>query len=95
MVALAVLNGALRELTYGRLLPEPRANQLSVLTALVIFWMYAWVLGGWRPLPSSRSALAVGAVWASLTVAFEVLLGRWVAHRSWEALLHEYDLFSG
>jgi hypothetical protein len=36
---------------------------------------------------SSRQAVAVGAVWLGLTLAFEFLLGRFVSGLSWRAML--------
>jgi hypothetical protein len=39
--------------------------------------------------------LLVGLLWLFLTVAFEVLFGRFVAGLSWERIASDYNLLSG
>ncbi|MGD9736026.1 MAG: hypothetical protein AB7V58_10530 [Solirubrobacterales bacterium] len=91
---LGVANGALREGTYGRRLPEPAANALSAATAIGLFaTCFSFLQRRW-PLRSRPQALAVGATWLGLTVCFEFGLGR-ALDRSWEELGAEYDLRRG
>lgn len=95
MLAIAIVNGTLRELAYAPHMSELRAHQLSTLTAIVLFGFYiGWVVRR-RPLPSGRAALAVGLVWLVMTVAFEFLFGRYVAGRPQAELLANYDLSAG
>ncbi len=95
MLAIAIVNGTLRELAYAPYMSELRAHQLSTLTAIVLFGFYiGWIVRR-RPLPSGRAALAVGLVWLVMTVAFEFLFGRYVAGRPRAALLANYDLSAG
>jgi hypothetical protein len=47
------------------------------------------------PVRSSHHAVAIGALWLVLTLAFEFLLGRFVSGLSWREMLAEYDLASG
>ena len=95
MVVLGILNGALRELTYGRVVGELAAHQLSCLSGVLLFGLYAWWVPGRRPLARAGQALSVGLAWAGLTVGFEFLFGRFVAGHSWERLLADYDLAAG
>lgn len=44
MVLIAIANGAIREPTYGAYLAEPRAHQISSLSAAVLFGGYIWLL---------------------------------------------------
>ena len=37
----------------------------------------------------------VGAIWVAMTVAFEIILGRFVMGLSWARILEDYDLFGG
>jgi len=92
---LGVGNGTLRELVLRRILAEDAARQLSTLTLLGLLTGYLWLLDRWRPLPSTRTALSVGAVWVVLTIAFDLMLGHYVEHKSWHTLLADYDLSSG
>jgi hypothetical protein len=95
MVFLAIVNGAVRELTYGRAMPEARAQQVSVVTGIFLFGVYAWLLSLKWPLQSSEQATLIGFLWLALTVAFEFIFGHYVMHHPWSALLHEYNILAG
>jgi hypothetical protein len=95
MVVIAILNGALRETTYKKSLGELRAHQLSTLIGGSLFGVYIWGLSRVWPLPSAGQAVEVGLAWLAMTVAFEFLFGRYAAHRSWSALVADYNLFAG
>ncbi len=95
MLAIAVANGALRQLTFGRRLPELRAHQLSTLLGAVLVGFFIWyVVQRWPP-SSGRQAVLVGLLWLALTVAFECFMGRVLSGRSWPQVLSDYDLLSG
>lgn len=95
MLVIAIANGALRESTYGKAMPELRAHQLSTLIGSIVIGAFIWVVVRVWPPSSGRQALAIGVVWLTLTVAFEFAFGRLVVHRSWPELLHDYDLLAG
>jgi hypothetical protein len=92
--AIGAANGAARELTYGRELPEPVANRISALTATAGFLAYFDALQRRRPLRSRRQAMVVGGAWTALTVCFEFGLGR-AQGKEWDELTAEYDLSRG
>ncbi len=95
LAVLAVVNGAVREATYGKRLSEPAAHRLATLTAIAAFSAFLWVLSGWRPMTSAREAWLIGLMWLAMTVAFEFMFGRWVAGRDWRRLLMDYNLLEG
>ena len=95
MVFLAIANGVLRELTYGKVLPELRAHQVSCFTGIFLFWAYSWVVFRFFPLESLKHALWMGTIWLGLTITFEFLFGRFVANHSWKRLLNDYNLPAG
>jgi len=95
MIFIAIANGVLRQYVYGRWMKELSAHQVSSLTAMVLFYLYTWILAKKWPLESSHQALAVGFIWLCLTVAFEFLFGHYVANHSWSRLIHDYNLLSG
>lgn len=95
MVPIAILNGALRESTYGRRLSELRAHQLSTATGIVLLGALMWaVIRVWPP-SSGGQALGIGLLWLFLTVAFEFSFGRLVVKRSWAELARDYDVLKG
>jgi hypothetical protein len=95
MAAIAIANGATRDLVYGRRLSDLRAHQVSTLTALVLLGLFMAALFAWRPLGSLGGALVLGLVWLGLTLAFELLFGHYVAGHPWRRLLADYDLSAG
>jgi hypothetical protein len=95
LVALAIVNGALREKTYGPHMEELSAHQLSTVIGLCLFAAYIWFLTGLCRLETARQALLIGAMWLIMTVAFEFLFGHYVAGHSWSRLLHDYNLLKG
>ena len=95
MVFIAITNGVLRQYGYGRWMKELSAHQVSSLTAVVLFYLYTWILVKKWSLESSRQAVAVGIIWLCLTVAFEFLFGHYVANHPWSKLFQDYNLLSG
>jgi hypothetical protein len=95
MVFIAIANGAVRQMWYGRYLSELPAHQLSSFIGLGLFGSYIWIIMRlFRP-ASAAQALAIGALWLSLTVAFEFLFGHYAAGHSWTRLLQDYNLLAG
>ena len=86
MVFIAITNGVLRQYVYGRWMKELSAHQVSSLTAVILFYLYTWILVKKWPLESSRQAM---------TVAFEFLFGHYVANHPLSRLIQDYDLLSG
>lgn len=95
MVLIAVANGAFREAFLVPRLGEHAARQASTLLLIGLFAVYIAVVVRTWPLASSAQALAVGALWLVLTLAFEFALGRFVSRLSWQQMLAEYNLAAG
>lgn len=95
MVAIAIANGLLRDLVYGRRMSELRAHQVSTLLAMVLFGIYIWEVVELWPPTSGGQAVQVGSVWLLLTVAFEFGFGHYVAGLPWKRLLQDYNVASG
>ena len=95
MLAIAVANGAVRQLTFGKVMSEPHAHQLSTLIGSFCIGAFIWfVVRTWPP-SSGRQALLVGLVWVLLTIAFETFMGLVLQHRPIQDVIHEYDLSAG
>ncbi len=95
LLVIAVANGALRQLTFGRHMSELRAHQLSTLIGSVLIGIFIWfVVRRWPP-SGDRQALLIGLVWLVLTVAFEFFMGLVLAHRPLSEVLHDYDVSAG
>ncbi|MDD1652709.1 MAG: hypothetical protein LUO86_06720 [Methanomicrobiales archaeon] len=95
MLVLAIANGALRQATFGMVLPELRAHQLSTLIGSVLMGAFMWVVLRWWPPASRREAIAIGLLWVSLTVAFEFFMGLVLLGRPVAQVLADYNVFAG
>ena len=95
MVFLAIMNGIIRDTTYGRALSGEIAQQISTITLMLVFVVYVWFLSRKWPIRSLAEAAAIGAAWLALTIAFEFALGRFMSGLSWEEMFRAYDLLSG
>lgn len=95
MIVLAIANGVARQKLYLRKLGEQRAHQVSTLVAMLLFWAYAQLLTLILPTLSAGTAWGVGVCWFVMTVAFEILFGRYRMRMPWARLFHDYNLFAG
>lgn len=92
---IGIANGVARELLYADRLGDGAAHQVSTASAVALFALYFAFLDRRWPLPTLRTALAVGAAWLALTVAFEFGFGHYVDGKTWAELLADYDLAAG
>jgi hypothetical protein len=95
MLVVAMINGALRDLTYGRQLSELLANQLSSLSGIILLGVVMYLYVRRWPPASSRQAWFIGLFWMALTVAFEFLFFHYVGGHAWPELLENYDIVHG
>jgi hypothetical protein len=76
-------------------LGEHVARQVASLLGMCIILAVTAPFVRWLGKPSSAELLGVGLVWLVLTVAFELLLGHYVAGATWETQLADYNLLRG
>lgn len=95
LLVLAMGNGVLRQATYGKVLDERTAHQVSTLVAIAVVGLAVWAWSRRRPFVSAAQAWAVGAAWSLATVVFEFGFGHWVIGHPWTRLLADYDLSAG
>ena len=95
LLAVAMVNGALRELTYGKYVSELLAHQLSCISGILLFAVVIRQYVCLWPPVSVRQAWGIGLFWMALTVAFEFLFFHYVAGHPWQVLLANYDISSG
>lgn len=95
ILAAAFANGAVREAAFTPWLGERAAHALSsvILAAAVFLITLAFIR--WLNPRTKTSALAIGAGWLLLTLAFEFLAGRYLFGKSWPELMADYDVAEG
>jgi hypothetical protein len=95
LLVVAMVNGVLRESTYGKYLSELAAHQISCVTGILLFAVVIHQYVRRWPPASAREAWRIGLFWMALTVAFEFLFFHYVGGHSWEVLLANYDMSAG
>ena len=94
MLAIAIVNGALRDLWYKSFLGELMAHQLSTITLILFFGLFIGLVFLKYPPSSSLQAILIGIMWVVMTLAFEFGFGLWRGN-SWNKLLQDYNFIEG
>ena len=89
----AVINGGIRQ---GLITPRTgdtagRAIRTVLLCAAIL--VLCWLTIGWMRPSTARGVWSIGALWVTLTLAFEFLAGHYVFGTPWSELLADYNVF--
>lgn len=91
IAAVETLHGILRVRLLNRRLGDRRARQVGVVSGSLLVLAVAALAAPWLALPDAAAALAVGAVWVVLMLAYEVGLGRLVFRLPWARIGADFD----
>ena len=94
-IPLAIANGLLREQCLVPLLGQRLALPLSGISGSILFFLLTYFTLPWLGPQKPRHYWLIGLAWLVMTVLFEFLFGRLVAHKSWRELLQAYDPTTG
>ncbi|KAF0219135.1 MAG: hypothetical protein FD174_2221 [Geobacteraceae bacterium] len=94
-IPIAIANGLLREKCLVPLLGQRLALPLSGIFGSILFFLLTYLTLPWLGPLKPRHYQLIGLAWLAMTVLFEFLFGRLVAHKSWGELLQAYDLTTG
>jgi hypothetical protein len=95
LAVIAIANGVLRQGTYGKIVSELTAHQISTLTGIIFTGTLVFWLNRIWPIESAAQAWLIGFIWLVFTVVFEFGFGHFVAGHPWSRLFADYDLLSG
>lgn len=95
MIVIAILNGALRQGIYVTFLDNLAAHQLSVVSGILFFAIYIWIITRKWKIKSSKESIQIGLIWLLMTIVFEFLFGHFVMGHSWEKLFYDYNILEG
>ncbi len=88
------LHGTARILFLQPVLGDFAARQVAVFSGCLIILTIAYFFAGWIRAKTDSGLFLIGIFWVSLTVAFEISIGRAMS-LSWERIFSDYDLTSG
>ena len=95
LISAEILHGIARSIFLTPFIGDFRGRQIGVFTGSIIIFTIAFLFVRWFRASRGSELLLVGFLWLSLTIAFEVLFGRFVLNYSWERILSDYNLKEG
>ena len=60
LAMVAIANGILRQSTYGKVVTELSAHQISTVTAILASGLVVWIVNRFWPIESTSKALIIG-----------------------------------
>jgi hypothetical protein len=94
-LALAVVNGGVREALMVPRLGETFAHAISSVTLSATILIVSWFTIEWIRPTSASQTWRVGGQWFALTLAFEFLVGHYVFGSPWNQLCADYNVLKG
>ena len=91
IAAAEVAHGMLRMAFLRPLVGDLTSRQLAIVSGSLIVLAIAWLTRRFLAAITVAQQLAVGAMWAILMVAFDLLLGRLYIGYPWSRLLQDFD----
>jgi hypothetical protein len=95
LAVVGIANGIVRESTYGKVLSDLAAHQLSTVTAILASGVAVWLVHRAWPIESAAQAWIIGGLWLVATIIFEFGFGHYIVGHAWQRLFADYNLFAG
>lgn len=89
------IHGVARTILLVPLVGDLKSRQIGVFTGSLLILAITLMFVRWLKASKAAHFLLVGIMWVSLTIGFEMMLGRVVMDLSWERILADYDLSGG
>jgi hypothetical protein len=95
IVAVEAVHGVLRTLYLVRLLGDLPARQVGVAVGSLLILLVAWLTVRWIGARSVRQWRSVGALWVTLMIVAELVLGRFAFGYPWSRIAEDFDPTQG
>ena len=95
LIVAEIVHGILRAMLLVPIVGEFRSNQIGVFSGSLIIIAIAYFTIRWIGASRLTEQLLVGVIWLALTIAFEILFGRFVVGLSWERIASDYSVLNG
>ena len=95
LLALAIINGGIREALIIPRTGELAGHALSTIMLCVLILALAWLTIRWMRPASAGGAWRIGGLWVLLVLTFEFLAGHYLFGTSWNELLADYNVARG
>lgn len=95
IILIEMLHGIARGLFLEPMIGDFRARQIAVFTGSILITMVTFACIRWLKDAATTRLLLVGGMWVILTVAFEIIVGRFAMNLTWDRIFSDYDLRTG
>jgi hypothetical protein len=95
LFGVAFLNGAIRELTYGRYLEEYTRHVVGTIVGVILLGASIYIVNLIWPFQSRMQAFYVGVIWVLMTVVGETLMILFLMKKDFHTVIQQYDIASG
>ena len=95
IVLVAVINGGIRQALISPRTGDTLGHAISTIMLCAAILLLCWVTIGWMRPATRREVWWIGALWVTLTFAFEFLAGHYVFGTPWRRLLADDNIFRG
>ena len=93
--AVEVVHGVARTTLLEPIVGDFPARQIAVFSGSAIIIATTFIFMRWLSPASTQDCLMIGTAWVVMTLAFELILGRFVMDLTWERIFSDYDLIRG
>jgi hypothetical protein len=95
MMCAETIHGVLRANLLVPIVGDLRARQIGVAIGSLIILAVAFLFSNWLKERSMIGQISVGLFWGTMTLFFEIMLGRLVLYLPWGRIVEDYDLSRG
>jgi hypothetical protein len=95
LIAAEIVHGIARAIFLVPFVGDSRSSQIGVFTGSLIILAIALVFVRWIGASRSSQLLGIGLLWGVMTLAFEILFGRFVVGATWERIASDYNVLEG
>lgn len=89
------IHGTLRTILLEPRIGGFRARQISVFTGALIILTITFFFIRWISAREVSQFIKIGVFWVISTIAFEIILGRFILDASWERIFSDYKIWEG
>ena len=89
------VHGTVRQLFLAPAVGDFTARRIAFFSGMLLIFLITWLLIGWSRATTTRLLLAIGGMWAVLTLAFEFGIGFLVLGYTSERVFEDYDISRG
>lgn len=95
LMAAETVHGVVRTLYLVPAIGDFRSRQIGVVTGSLLIVGIVWLLVPWLRAADRRALVAIGLLWVVLTIAFEIVLGRFAFGMPWSRIAEDFDVPAG